>query len=88
MLGYALSCKRPAKSNKADYALAGVWVEALSEADRNHEQKARALFPEIVMRDHELKTEADAEARMHEVLQELGNIRVEYDKPAVCSNYT
>ena len=43
------------------------------------------MFPAIVARDREVKTEADAEARMREALQELGNIRVEYDMPAVCS---
>ena len=34
--------------------------------------------------DRKIKTEADAEASMRQVLQELGEIRVEYDLPAVC----
>ena len=74
-----------ASSSNSDYALAGVWVEALTEADRQHDTEARAMFPEIVARDREVKSEADAEARMREALQELGNIRVEYDLPAACS---
>jgi hypothetical protein len=79
------NAREAAKSNKSDFALAGVWVEVLTEADRRHEQKARAMFPEIIERDGEIDTEADAEARMHEALQELGNIRVEYDLSASCS---
>ena len=79
------NAKEAAKSSNSDYALAGVWVEALTEADRQREAQARALFPKIVERDRDIKAEADAEARMREALQELGNIRVEYGMPEVCS---
>ena len=79
------NAREAAKSNNPDYALAGVWVEVLTEADRQHEPAARALFPEIIRRDREIETESDAEAAMREVLRELGATRVEYDIPAVCS---
>ena len=74
-----------AKSNSSEHALAGLWVEALSEADRRHDDEARAVLPEIVARDRTFTTEADAEAAMTSALAELGNIRVEYGMPAACA---
>lgn len=83
--GVAIANAREAvKSGNSDYALAGVWVEVLTEADRRQDAQAQALFPEIVRRDREMKSNADVEARMHEALQELGNIRREYELPEVC----
>ena len=78
------NAREAGKSSNADYALAGVWVEALTEADRQREAVARTLFPEIVSRDRDIKSEADAEAQMREALQKLGNIRVEYGMAAAC----
>ena len=80
------NAREAAKSNKPDYALAGVWVEALTEADRQREQEARALLPDIVERDRDIKTEAEAEARMYEALDGLRDIRVEYNLPVNCSS--
>jgi hypothetical protein len=80
------NAREAAKSKNSDYALAGIWVVALTEADRQNELEARAMFPDIVKLDRDIKTEADAEARMREALDELGNIRVEYDLPAICSS--
>jgi hypothetical protein len=78
------NAREATKSKKSDYALAGMWVLVLAEADRNNEAAARALYPDIVKRDSNIKTEADAEAGMREALDQLGNIRTEYDMPAVC----
>lgn len=72
------------KSKNSDYALAGVWVELLTEADQKNTDKAHALFPEIVRRDRDIRTEDDVESRMQQALQELGEIRTEYDLPEVC----
>jgi hypothetical protein len=79
------NAREAAKSNKSDYALAGVWVEAMAEADRQREQEARALLPAIVERDREIKTQAEAEARMLKALDELRDIRVEFNLPPECS---
>jgi hypothetical protein len=79
------NAKEAVKSKDKDHALAGVWVETLTEADRQREAQARALFPEIIARDRQIKSEADAEAQMRAALQELGDIRIEYGMPAVCS---
>jgi hypothetical protein len=78
------NAREATKSKKSDYALAGMWVLVLAEADRQNESEARALYPDIVKHDRNFKTEADVEAGVREALQELGNIRVEYDMPAVC----
>ncbi len=80
------NAQEAAKSKNSDYALAGLWVVALTQADRQREQEARALFPDIIARDGEVDTEADAEKLVHEALQELGEIRVEYGLPASCPN--
>jgi hypothetical protein len=80
------NAREAAKSSNSEYALAGIWVEVLTEADRQHETKAHALFPVIVARDREIHTDAEAEARMQEALQELGAIRAEYDLPEACSS--
>ena len=80
------NAREAADSSNSDYALAGIWVEVLAEADRQREAEARALFPELVERDHEIRTETEAEARMNEALKELGAIRAEYDLPEVCSS--
>ncbi len=80
------NAEEAAKSKNSDYALAGLWVVALTQADRQREQEARALFPDIIARDGEVDTEADAEKLVHEALQELGEIRVEYGQPASCPN--
>lgn len=81
----ALANAREAKkSGDSHYALAGVWVEMLTEADRNREAEARAMFPEIVERDRDFRSDAEVEAKMREALSSLGEIRKEYDLPAVC----
>lgn len=72
------------KSGNSDFALAGVWVEMLAEADRQRENEARALFPEIVERDRDYSSEAEVETKMRGALNSLAEIRTEYDMPAVC----
>ena len=78
------NAREAAKSGNKDYALAGIWVEVLTEADRQNETAARALFPQIVSRDPKLNSESDADVHMNELLQKLHAARVEYDKPAAC----
>ena len=74
------------KSDDPDYELAGLWIEALAEADRQQEPAARALYPEIVARDDRLSSNSEAEARLREGLSDLGEIRESFGMPAVCTN--
>jgi len=74
------------KSRNRDFALAGLWVEALTEADRRQPEAANAMLPRIVSQDRELGTVDDAARRMQDMLGKLGSIRSEYDLPAACGD--
>jgi hypothetical protein len=77
-LGYARTAVR---SDNRDPALAGLWLEVLTYADRRQEEQARALFPDLVAADPLLRSEAQAE----ETLQSLMDIRAEYGLQRVYS---
>jgi hypothetical protein len=76
--------REAAKSSNRGFALAGTWVQALTEADRQNDAGARALFPEIVSRDKQVASDADAQEHLGIMLNKLQQIRVEYNKPASC----
>ena len=73
------------KSQNPNYALAGLWLEVLSYADKQDEAKARSLFPKVVEKDWNIKSSSEAEARMRKALNSLMDIREEYKMPRVCS---
>jgi hypothetical protein len=73
------------KSGNADFRLAGLWVDVLVDADQQREAEARALFPQIIPLDRDIKNEAQAEAAMRDALQKLMDIREEYGLPRVCN---
>jgi len=81
-LGYA---RTAARSDNEDYALAGLWLEVLTYGDNRQEEKARALFPDLVAKDAKISSEAQAEESMRKALQSLMDIRAEYNLPKVCS---
>jgi len=74
------------KSRNRDFALAGLWVEILTEADRKNPDAASALFPELVSKDKDIKTVGDAETRTADAVTHVGEIRAEYDLPKICSS--
>ena len=78
------NAREAGKSDNKESQLAGLWIEALAEADRQQEPAARALYPEIVAKDKKLKSNSDAEARLREGLNELGEIRESFGMTAVC----
>lgn len=73
------------KSKNPNYALAGLWLEVLNYADQKDEAKARSLFPTLVKKDWDIKSEAQAEEAMRKALNSLMDIREEYNLPRVCS---
>jgi len=73
------------QSENPNYALAGLWLEVLSHADQKDEAKARNLFPTLVEKDWDIKSEAQAEETMRKALNSLMNVREEYKLPRVCS---
>ena len=72
------------KSDNRDFALAGLWVEALSEADRGQAQAAIAMLPAIADQDRDVKDVANAQSRLDEALTEIGEIRTRHELPASC----
>lgn len=72
------------QSKNPNYTLAGLWLEVLNYGDQREEAKARSLFPTVVEKDWDIKTEAQAEDIMRKALNELMNIRQEYNLPRVC----
>ena len=80
------NAREAGRSGNPQYELAGLWIESLAEADRQQEPAARALYPEIVALDDKISSDSDAEARLREGLNELGEIRASFGMPAVCAN--
>jgi hypothetical protein len=80
-LGYA---RTAAKSDNKDYALAGLWLEVLAYGDSRQESQARALFPDLIAKDNEIRSEAQAEETMRKALLALMDIREQYKLPRVC----
>lgn len=80
-LGYARTAK---KSQNKDHALAGLWLEVLAYGDSQQEGQARALFPDLVDTDNEIRSEAQAEETMRKALTALMDIREQYKMPRVC----
>jgi len=72
------------QSENPNYALAGLWLEVLSDADMRDEAKARALFPTVVEKDWDVKSESQAEEKMRGALSKLMDIRERYRLPRVC----
>ena len=72
------------KSRNSDFALAGLWVEALTEADRGQAEAATAMLPAIVDQDRDIKEVAAAQTRLDEALTGIGEIRKRYDLPVSC----
>lgn len=81
-LGYA---RTAAKSDNKNYALAGKWVEILAYADSRQEDKARALYPELINIDTDIRSESQAEETMKKAIQRLMDIREEYNLPKTCN---
>jgi len=67
------------------FALAGQWLEVLTLADQREEDQARALFPVLIEKDPEIKSEAKAEENMRSALQGLMQIRAKHNLPKTCN---
>jgi hypothetical protein len=73
------------QSDNPNFSLAGLWLKVLSYADQGNEARARELFPEVVAKDWNIKSEAEAEAEMRKTLTRLMDIREQYNMPRVCA---
>ncbi len=76
---------RARESTNPNFSLSGLWLEVLSHADRGNEAAARVLFPEVVNKDWDVSTEAQAESITRDTLNRLKDIREQYNLPRECS---
>jgi outer membrane lipoprotein SlyB len=73
-----------AGSPNKNYALAGLWLQAIAFADGGEEDKARDLYPELIAGDDRIADNAQAENKMRGALQKLMDIREQYKLDRVC----
>ena len=74
------------KSRNSDFALAGLWVEALTEADRGQGEAATAVLPAIAAQDRKTQDVASAQVRLDDALAQIGEIRARHDLAPSCSD--
>jgi hypothetical protein len=73
-----------AKSKNPDHALAALWLRVLTYAEKGDGTNARKLFPDLVRRDREILSWADAEKVTRESLDIIRDVREEYGLPREC----
>ncbi len=73
------------QSENPNFALAGLWLEVLSYADQGNDAATSGLFPDVVDKDWDIKSEAEAKTTTRNTLEKLMDIREQYNMPRVCS---
>lgn len=76
--------RQASASGNSDYALSGLWLEALTEADRKNWFEAKAYFPKIRSRDQDIHSQADYDAALTKALKEIAGARQEYGPASAC----
>lgn len=71
-------------SSNPDYELAGLWLEALTEADRKNWFEAKAYFPKIRNNDQDIQSQADFDAALSKASKEISGARQEYGSGKSC----
>lgn len=80
-LGYA---RQAEKARNRDHALAGLWLEALTQADRGDRQQAGAMMPKIANAAPNVTDAAEASAVLGETERGLRDIRAHYGLARQC----
>ena len=80
-LGYS---RQATKARNRDHALAGLWLEALSHADRGDRQQANALLPRIAKAAPNITDGQQASAVLDETEKGLRDIRAHYGLARQC----
>lgn len=73
-----------ADSTNSNYALAGLWIQALTFADQDDEASLAAIAPEIVRWDRGVADADQFDRDLRTAYQDLINIRDEYSLPISC----
>jgi len=76
--------RQASASGNSDYALSGLWLEALTEADRKNWFEAKAYFPKIRARDSDIHSQADYDAALNKALKEIASARQEHGPASEC----
>ena len=71
-------------SHDPDYELAGLWLEALTEADRKNWFEAKAYFPKIKNRDQDINSQSDFDVALNKASKEISSARQEYESTKSC----
>ncbi len=74
------------RSMNSNHALSGLWIKALTYADKGDDAVARAMYPDIIRWDRAVDSEVKTELRLEKALQELMQIRAEYQLPKTCNS--
>ena len=82
-LGYS---KQAVKSRNRDHALAGLWLEVLTYADRGSRGTADSLLPKVVASDPNLSNPSQASQTLDETLTGLADIRAHYGLARKCAD--
>jgi hypothetical protein len=73
-----------ARSKNKDYSLAGLWIEVLAFGDQGKADGAQARFPDLVAKDPQIGSEAQADETLQKSLRRLQEIRGKYNLPRTC----
>jgi len=76
--------RQASASGNSDYALSGLWLEALTEADRKNWFEAKAYFPKIRSRDQDIHSQSDYDAALTKALKEIASARQEHGAASAC----
>lgn len=82
--GAMADAKKAQASSNNEFAVAGLWVEALTYFDSRQEDKARALYPAIFKKDKHISTNTQAEEHIRKGLDQIMKTREEHGKSRVC----
>lgn len=72
-------------SSNANFALAGLWLEAVTLSDMRNEAAARALYPRIVATDAKISNDREAEAALRDLRGDLAQTRRDAGRNPVCA---
>jgi len=77
--------KTAAQSTTNAYAVAGLWLQALTLEDRGDPAGAEAMLPQITSADPRTGSVAEAASELETTLAEVQSIRTQNGLPATCS---
>jgi len=81
-LGYA---RTAAQSSNESYALAGLWLEAITYDDQGKRAQAEEVLANLVTKDPKIDSQAAAQASLETAMTKLQEIRKANNLPGTCN---